>query len=419
MIKLPYGHGDVALRLPPGAGCDTIVYPGAQVTPIDGAAVLEQALAAPIASPPLHELARGRSSAVILISDGTRLSPSHLFLPLLLRELERGGIPDDGITIVVALGAHRKHTEEELMRLAGSEVYRRVRVVNHSALAEDCEPVGTTSNGTPVAINRIVVQAELRIATGNIEPHALVGVSGGVKALVPGVAARETIERNHSLSQSHKAQPGFPDNPVHRDLEEAQRLLPLHFLFNVVVNHRQQPLAAFAGHVAEAHHAGVIEARRLFLVEAKPDYDVVIASPGGYPKDTQLYQTVKTMKNAAAHAKPGGAIITVSRCQELFGNGTFQEWIETIQDRATMARKLQEQFVLGAHKTGHIDQLLKRNRIFLYSEMPPAAVELAGFIPIDDIEAAVAQLAGERPDVRMAIMPYGGLTYPLESDSLA
>lgn len=414
MIKLPYGHGEVTLRLPPGTDCDTLLYPGAHLTPIDASAVLERALAAPVGSPPLRELARGRSSAALLISDGTRLSPSRLFLPLLLRELAQGGMAEDRITVVVALGMHRKHTEDELMQLVGSDVYRRVRVVNHSALAEHCEPVGTTSAGTPVAINRIVAQADLRIATGSIEPHALVGVSGGVKALVPGVAARDTIERNHALSQTYKAQPGFPDNPVHRDLEEAAQLLPLHFLFNVIVNHRRQPLAAFAGHVAEAHRAGVEEAQRLFLVEAKPEYDAVIVSPGGYPKDMQLYQAVKALKNAAAHAKPGGDIVIASRCQELFGNGVLQEWIETIQDREVMARKLQEKFVLGAHKTEHIDRLLKRHRIYMYSDMPPAAVELTGFIPIDDLDATLSRIVDNRPDARIAVMPYGGLTYPLQ-----
>jgi nickel-dependent lactate racemase len=389
------------------------MYPGAAATPPDALGVLEAALAEPIGSPPLAELARGRTSAVILVSDNTRLCPSHLFLPLLLRELERGGINRANVTIVVALGAHRKMTEEELAALVGEEVYRSVRVVNHSALPEDCERVGTTPRGTPVAINRSVVQAELRIATGNIEPHALVGTSGGVKALVPGVASHDTIERNHALSLQHKATPGDPDNAVHRDLEDAQRMLPLDFLYNVIVNHRREPLAAMAGHVAEAHRTGVELARRTFLVEAEPKYDVAVVSPGVYPKDTQLYQTVKAMRNAAAHTKPGGTIVAVSRCQELYGNGTLQEWIETIQDRDVMVRKIQERFVLGAHKAGHIDELLRGHRVYLHSRMPRTAVELAGFVPADDLEQTMdALLAGSREAQRIVVLPYGGLTYP-------
>ncbi|MFC0211883.1 nickel-dependent lactate racemase [Paenibacillus chartarius] len=412
MILLPYGHETVELRLPASKTYDWILYPGAAADAPDALTILENALARPYGTPLLAELAQGRKSAVILISDSTRLSPSYLFLPLLIRELVRGGLRPEQLKIVVALGMHRKQTEEELRRLVGDEVYSSVRVYNHSALEEDCIHIGSTSRGTPVIINRLVVEADLRIATGNIEPHSLVGMSGGVKALVPGVAARETIERNHSLSQRFQAVPGDPDNPVHRDLEEAQELLGIDFLYNVIVNHRREPLAAVAGHVKEAHAAGVEQARRLFLVEARGDHDIVVVSPGGYPKDMQLYQTCKAMINAAAFTKPGGAIVAASRCQELFGNGTLQYWIETIQDRDVMAAKLKERFVLGAHKTLHIQELLRDYRVYLYSDMPAASVELTGFIPVTDLDRQLEHLFVQNPSAKIGVMPYGGLTYP-------
>jgi nickel-dependent lactate racemase len=284
--------------------------------------------------------------------------------------------------------------------------------VNHSAQPEDCVAVGTTQRGTPVEINRLVCEAELRVATGNIEPHALVGVSGGVKALVPGVASRTTIERNHALSQSYKAQPGDPDNPVHRDLEEAQRLVPVHFLFNTIVNHKREPLAAVAGEVAAAHREGVDIARRLFLVPAEPVYDLVIVSPGGYPKDMQLYQAVKSLRNASAFAKPGGTIVMAARCEEGFGNGTLQYWIETIPDRGTMVSKLKERFVLGAHKIEHIDHLLHNHRICVRTDMPRSQIELTGFFPIDDLQEDLDRLTAGAAPMEIAVMPYGGMTYP-------
>lgn len=417
MFTLPYGTAHVSFSLPVQRSADTIIYPGANTSPIDGMAVLEAALAAPVGSPPLAELARGKRSAVLLISDGSRLAPSRMFLPLLLRELAAGGLTDDRVTIVVALGMHRKHTEDELVRLVGADVYRRVRVVNHSAQPEDCVAVGTTQRGTPVEINRLVHDAELRVATGNIEPHALVGVSGGVKALVPGVASRTTIERNHALSQSYKAQPGDPDNPIHRDLEDAQRLVPIHFLFNVIVNHKQEPLAAVAGEVAEAHRSGVEQARRLFLVPAEPLYDLVVVSPGGYPKDMQLYQSVKTLRNAAAFAKPGGTLVMAARCEEGFGSGTLQYWVETMPDREAIKRKLQEQFVLGAHKMEHIDQLLQNYRIYLLSDMSRPQVELTGFTPVDDLQDTLDRLVAGAAPLEIAVMPYGGMTYPYRPDN--
>jgi nickel-dependent lactate racemase len=365
----------------------------------------------PISSKPLHQLARGKRSAVILISDSSRLCPSYLFLPLLLRELNAGGIPDRHIRIIVALGMHRKQTVEELIRLTGEEVYRRVEVANHSALPEDCIRMGITSRGTPIEVNRLVAEADLRIATGNIEPHALVGISGGVKALIPGAASRTCIEHNHAMSQTFKAVPGDPDNPIHQDLEEALQFVPIHFLFNVIVNHRREPLDAVAGHVIEAHREGVRKAKDRFVVPVGKTYNLVIASSGGHPKDTQLYQTVKTLKNAAAVAKPGGKIVLVAQCEELFGNGTFQYWVETIQDREVMVKKLKEQFVLGAHKVVHIDEVLKKHEVYLFSAIPRPIVELIGFRPVTDLQDTVDALAAEAgPDI--AVMPYGGITFP-------
>ncbi len=153
--------------------------------------LMKRSLLQPISSPRLQELAASASKAVILVSDKSRLCPSDVFLPLLLTELNQGGLQDADISIVAAVGTHRKMTQTELIQLVGEQVYSRIKVVNHSPLGEDCVYVGTTSRGTPVEINRSVVEAGLRIATGNIEPHALVGISGGVKALFPGTASKK------------------------------------------------------------------------------------------------------------------------------------------------------------------------------------------------------------------------------------
>lgn len=373
--------------------------------------LIGEALRRPIAGKPLQELAEGRHSAVILISDGTRLCPSHLFLPALLDALHEGGIPDERIRIVVALGMHRKHTEAELKQLVGDHIFSRVDVVNHSALSEHCVYVGTTRSGTPVEINRHVAEADLRIATGNIEPHRLAGVSGGVKALVPGTASKLTIETNHALSQRVQAVLGDADNPIHRDMEEALEFVPIHFLFNVIANHRRELLEAYAGELAATHRHGVEAAKRRFFVPAGKQYDVVLASPGGTPKDLQLYQAIKTMQNAAAFTKPGGAIVLFARCEEMFGNGIFQYWVETIQDRSAILQKLQQQFVLGAHKIAQIEQIVSKHTVYLYSDMPDSIVELAGFKPIRDIEHTVQSLL-RHGHSEFALMPHGAITFP-------
>lgn len=414
-ILFPYGkqHVDVTIDCP---HIPTVLdYHGEATSAPER--LINDAMRQPVAGKTLRELAVGRHRAVILISDGTRLCPSHLFLPALLDALNEGGIPDDRIRIVVALGLHRKHTDTELRQLVGETVFERVPVVNHSALSEDCVRVGTTKLGTPIEINRLVVEADLRIATGNIEPHHLVGISGGVKALVPGTASRRCIEANHALSQRFKAELGDPDNPLHRDMEEAFAFVPIHFLFNVIANHRRELLEAYAGEPLPTHRLGSEAARGRFFVNAGKRYDIVLVSAGGFPKDTQLYQAIKTLQNASAFAKPGGSIILLARCEELFGNGIFQYWVETIRDWTTVRQKLGRQFVLGAHKMLQIEKIVSRHAVYLYSDMPEPLVELAGLIPVRDLNGMLASVV-HNEDCEIAMMPHGALTFPAEEQLL-
>jgi nickel-dependent lactate racemase len=413
IVSLPYGKGVIPLTISPSLPFDTITYRLSDETADQVVSVerIRSALAQPMETPPLHQLARGKRSAVIVVSDGTRLCPSELLLPELLKELHEGGIPDEAVDIIIALGMHRKHTEEELRRLVGTDIFDRVRVHNHSAAGEDCIRVGVTSAGTPIEINRLAVQADLRILTGNIEPHALVGISGGVKALVPGIASHSCIEHNHSLSLQYQASLGRPDNPIHRDLEEALRFISVDFILNVVVNHVRHVLSAAAGHVITAHRAGVETAMSHFVVPVDKTYDIVIVSPGGHPKDIQLYQAIKALRNASAVTKPGGAIFLVAECPEMFGNGIFQFWVETKKDRERMVAALKQQFVLGAHKVLHLDEVLSKHRVHLHSALPQSLVVLLGFLPSLDAQTTVDELCNQ-DDRAIAIMPHGALTFP-------
>jgi len=413
-IFLPYGGSHVELNVPFPSPPDIIRYDSEASAPSER--ILREALRRPVAGKPLQELAIGRSDAVIVISDSSRLVPSHLFLPLLLEELNRGGIPDERIRIVVALGMHRKHTEAELRQLAGTNVYDRVAVVNHSPLPEHCILLGQTSRGTPVEINRIVAEADLLVVTGNIEPHRLVGVSGGVKSIMPGTASQRCIESNHALSQRFKAVPGDPNNPIHRDLEEVLRFVRIDFALNVIANHRREVLEAYAGDVHEVHRQGVEAAAKRFFVPVNRKYDLVIASAGGHPKDAQLYQAVKTLQNAAAFAAPAAPIVLVARCEEMFGNGLFQYWVETVTDRAAIVRKLSERFVLGAHKISHLDEVLREHPVYIHCDMPEPLTELAGFRSARDLNATVTGIVGQ--GIRhVAVMPYGSLTFPRPEQS--
>jgi nickel-dependent lactate racemase len=407
-LLLAYGHETVTLPLDP-ACYDVIHYCPAE-TEEPPEQLVRRSLESPIQSLRLSQMAAGRKRVVILISDITRLSPSYIMLPALLDELNRGGISDERIQVIVSLGMHRKQTEEELRYLAGP-VYDRVQIANHSAASEDCMYLGTTKLGTPVEVNRTVVQADLRIATGNVEPHRLVGVSGGVKALFPGVASGRSIEQHHSLSHIYKAVPGYSDNPLHQDLEEISAFVPIHFLLNVVVDHRRQLYGAYAGHPQSAHKAGVSTAREHFLVPVRQTYETIIVSTGGKPKDMQLYQAIKSLENAAGFAKPGGTILLIAKCEELYGNGTFQLWTETRSDREEALKQLKNKFVLGAHKLQVLDQVMKNHTVYLFSDIPKPITELLGFHYVHSLpEWCETHIASNGS--KAGIMPVGSLTFP-------
>jgi lactate racemase len=408
IYSIPYGKSTIGLKLPSGIEADWIDYHRHSPAADD---CIDQALEHPYGCPSLEKAVKGCNKVVIIISDKTRLCPSYIFLNALLQRLNRAGIDDKQIRIIVALGVHRKQTEEELIELVGKDIYKRIYVMNHSSLPEDCVHLGVTRLGTPIEINKHVVDADFRILTGNLEPHALVGVSGGVKALFPGTASAPAIEHNHSLSQKYPSTPGAADNPIRADMEEMLQVLPVHYLFNVLVDHERKLLGAVAGDVISAHRAGLELVRRTFLVEVPHLYDRVIVSAGGHPKDMQLYQSIKALKNASAITKPGGSIILVARCEEQYGNGIFQYWVETMQDRSVMTQKLQQKFVLGAHKIEHIDQVLKQHEVCLYSEVLPASAQLLGFHPISDLDSFLAERISE-PSLKVAVIPYGGLTFP-------
>jgi nickel-dependent lactate racemase len=399
--------------LPEHLNIDQITYiqePGIAESAQSNSSYISEALNNPVGSPPLKEIAKNKNNAVILISDRSRLSPSHLFLSDIVNQLNSAGIEDSHIKIIVALGMHRKQTQKELMELAGESIYQRVEVLNHSADPQDCVHLGITSHGTPIEINHHVVQADLRIATGNIEPHRLAGMSGGVKALIPGVASSNCIEHNHALSQKFKTVPGDIHNPVHQDMEEGLQFISINYLLNVIVDHNRDIMGAVSGNVIEAHRAGIELAKKCFFVPVSDRYDFVLASPGGFPKDLQLYQAIKTLQNAASITKLGGSILFTAKCEELFGNGIFQYWVETMGEAVEIVQRLKEKFVLGAHKIEHIYEVTKNHKVYLHSDVPESLIELLGFHPVHDVQSTLEELTENIN--RIAVMPHGAITFP-------
>jgi len=410
-LSIPYGDGELPFELP-AANLLGVIAPGGELgaekapTDAEEQAEIRRALAEPIGAPPLRELAAAASSAVIVVSDITRPCPSYRFLPALLDELS--AVRPENVTILFALGGHRRHTREEQAQLVGPEVLASgVRLLDLDAA--ECVPVGTTSRGTRLEVFKPYLDAELRICTGNIEYHYFAGFSGGAKAVVPGLCSYAAIRDNHSMMLAPTARAGiFAGNPVREDIDEAGGLIGVDYLFNVVLDEQKRIIHAVAGHYLEAYREGVEFYDRRCDLTVDAAADVVIASPGGRPKDINLYQAQKTLDNVAGAVRRGGAVILTARCQEGFGQQAFEEWMRAMGSPQVLVERIQREFVLGGHKAAAIAGLLAEADVYLVSEFPDEVVRSMCMQPFADVDSAIAAaFARYGAAVRFLVVPHG------------
>ena len=408
ICTLGYGREQLELRVPARNLVD-VVRPRrnapAPATVDDERAFVRASLAAPIGAPPLRELAASAGSAAIVVSDVTRPCPTYRFLDLVLDEL--AGIPPERVSILFALGSHRPHTEEERRRLVGDAVVERYPCLDLDE--EACVLVGHTSRGTPLEVFRPYVDAELKVCTGNLEYHYFAGYSGGAKAVMPGICRRSAIQPNHSMMLEPAAKAGIlRGNPVRDDIDEAGGIVGVDFIVNVLLNEKKQIVDCVSGHYIDAHAEGVRRYDELFDMRIERAVDVVVASPGGSPKDINLYQAQKTLDNVQGAVRPGGTIVLVAECAEGFGEETFAEWMGDMEDPRAVIDRIQREFVLGGHKAAAIAGLLTSADVWLVSDFPDDVVRRMGFRPFARVDDAVAEaLARYGDDARVLAVPHG------------
>ncbi len=296
---------------------------------------IRRALTHPIASPPLAEMVSPGERVVIVTSDITRYTCSEIYLPILVEELNRCGIPDQDIEIVIALGIHRKQTAEEHQEILGS-LYGRIAVYDHECDdPEQLIDLGQTSSGLPVQINRRVMTADRIIVTGTIGLHYFAGFGGGRKSLVPGVASRTTCMATHFAIFNPPEQGGrnekactanLDGNPVHQAILEAAQMIKPDFLLNTVLTTDKQIAKVFCGDLRQAHLAGCELAQTLYTTPLDQLADLAIVSCGGHPKDINFIQAHKALDYGVQAVRQGGTIILLAACPDGFGNATFFDW---------------------------------------------------------------------------------------------
>lgn len=373
---------------------------------------VRRALAEPIGSPRLREIVRPGEKVAIVTSDITRPMPTYKVMPALLDELYAAGVAKEDITLVFALGSHRKHTDEERKKLAGERAFTEIACVDSDPV--DCVHMGVTAAGTPVDVTRVVAEADRRICLGNIEYHYFAGYSGGAKAIMPGVSTRDAIQSNHRMMVRPEACAGALDtNPLRMDIEEAGAICGIDFIVNVVLSEHKEIIRAVAGHPVQAHRAGCAFLDTIYLKELPQGADIVLVSQGGAPKDMNLYQTQKALDNARHAVNPGGVIVLIGSCKEGLGERVFEEWMTTSPSPQAMIERIGRDFQLGGHKAAAIAMTLEKADIYLVSDMADEFVRSIFLTPQPSVQAALdAALEKLGPDATVLAMPYGGSTLP-------
>ncbi|MBI1356500.1 MAG: nickel-dependent lactate racemase [Acidobacteria bacterium] len=340
-VTLAYGKTGLELDVPASA---TVLEPRYAPDLADPQAALRQAIDAPIGCPPLRELARGKRSAAISVCDITRPAPNKLVLPHVLAALEEGGIPREGIRILIATGLHREATPAELDEIVGRDILEKYEVDSHRAKNLDEQAhLGETVGGTPVYIDKRFVEADLHLTLGFIEPHLMAGFSGGRKLISIGLAGERTIKRLHSplfMRDRAATEGSFPDNPLHRELIEIAGMAGHDFMIDVALTHTRGIAAVFAGEPRAAHAQGVDFVRQSTLAAVDEPADLVVTTSGGYPLDLTFYQAVKGVTAASHVVKPGGTILLVAKCSEGMGGPEFAELVRRSKDWRSLLDEL-------------------------------------------------------------------------------
>ncbi|MGD8314532.1 MAG: nickel-dependent lactate racemase [Syntrophobacterales bacterium] len=427
MYRIPFSKTYLEFELP-----ETMRGTYAASQPVEPIAEVEKAidkaLADPINSPPVRELAKRGDTVCIVFTDITRNTPEHLLVPALLAELHAAGVRDEDITLLCGTGLHRPSTVQEKVIKLGQSIVDRYRVVDHEPFnLAGLEDLGTTESGIPLSVNRVAYQADLLIATGIVEPHQYAGYSGGPKTVAIGAAGEPMIAHTHGPQMVDH--PGtrlgkIEGNIFHQAVREAARRAGLDFILNVVQDDQKRPVAILAGRQKDTFKELVRAARKLYEVPIQREYDVVVAGVG-FPKDMNIYQASRAASQLffapTSVVKDGSVFIVPAPTPEGAGKGQGeQRFLETMTGATDMVSLLTELrrtgYPPGAQRAFVMAKVLEKNNVIVVGTETPEVVRQLHMIPAADINEAfrIAVSKIGRNDLEVLIVPQALLTLPVK-----
>lgn len=422
MEKFSLGYGDTTVEIGfDGAGSVQVLRGESIPAADDFEKIFLQAVGPGcIASKPLNELILPEDKVTVVISDITRFwmrqdQVCAQLIPYLHAVL---GVDYENIVILIALGTHRAQTEEEMKMLVSPEIYKKVKVVNHDCMASDLKFVGTTSRGTQVYVNSLAVGRKVIMIGGTIH-HLMAGYGGGRKSILPGISGKITINQNHIHSLSPTMPMSNPligmglleQNPVNEDMNEATELVAPVFGINIVMDTQSGNCRLLCGHFARAWEESCRIVQQMMGIPIEKKADIVVVSCGGYPKDINLYQAVKSLINAAEAVKDGGKLIFLAECREGGGAPSYFSWIDSLR-RGTLDADLRKDFTIAGYIFYASCEAMAKAEVLMLTQIPDETLKGMGARVFSDIKSLLHEVDFTGKDIY--VMPYGGYTVPYQ-----
>jgi len=420
LVGMKYGKGEVQVDIPDSNLVSVLALRPAIPIESPQEAVF-QALHKPIGSPPLAQLARGKKSACVVISDITRPVPNKIILPPILKTLEENGIQRENIILLVATGIHRPNEGKELEEMVGLEIMQNYKIVNHfSGKLNTHKYLGLTENGTPVYVDKTYLESDLKITTALIEPHLMAGYSGGRKAICPGISSVETMKVMHgpNILEHPKTTTGVIEgNPFHEEATEIAKMAGVDFIVNVAIDRKRRLVGVFAGDLVMAHLAGIKFVEKNAKIVLPSPVDIVLTTCAGYPLDATFYQAIKGLVGAMDIVKPGGSMILLSECIEGVGSEPFTELVIRTQDLQKFVEGLYdpENFVIDQWQLEELAKVARKADVYCYSDGIPYDVLGQLFVyPLKSPEEGInLALQKHGPNVSIVAIPEGPYILPV------
>lgn len=414
-VSLKYGNTGLKLSFPETPNFAGVLYPKEPEPLGKPQTSIRQALINPIDTLPLASIAENRRSAVIVISDITRPVPNKLLLPIILQELEKGGIPSDKITILIATGIHRPNEGKELEQMVGAEIIKKYNILNHySKNDQDVTLVGYIGDNVPAFVNKYYLDADLKILTGFIEPHMWAGFSGGRKSILPGISSIKTLQFMHGpemVAHPNTRYGVLRGNPFHEAGLDIMEKAGADFIVNVTLDTQKRLTGVFAGHPVQAHLNGVEFLSKFCIHTLKQPLDFVITTNAGAPLDCNLYQTAKGISGVSGAVRDGGVVLIASECLEGFGSEEYKSVFNFATTPSAFIEKLlkKEFFIPDQWCAQEIYQVMMKKDIWIYTQGIDAhTLSQYHFHPVDNIDKALDKLLSKfGQEAKWAIVPDG------------